>query len=71
MSSKAGDESAKVYLIISHNKFGYAYLNLCQVPRRVSCNKFAGTGSRDLARALVRTLRVFKEWDPEHLCKVL
>ena len=94
ISSKAGDESAKVYLIAestvvrvaafgsrirvwihvsiqSHNKFGYAYMNLGQVARGVSSNKFADAGSRDSARALVCTLRVFKEWDPERLCKVL
>jgi hypothetical protein len=46
-------------------------MNLWQVSSRVSSNKFADAGSRDSARALVCTLGVFKEWDPERLCKVL
>ena len=46
-------------------------MNLRQVSRRMSSNKFADAGSRYSSRGLVRTLRVFKEWDPERLCKVL
>jgi hypothetical protein len=56
---------------MSHNKFGYTYMNLGQVPRRVSSNKFADAGSRDSARALICTLGVFEEWDPKRLCEVL
>lgn len=36
----------------------------------MSSNKFADAGSRDSARALVCTLRVFEEWDPERFCEV-
>jgi hypothetical protein len=52
-------------------EFKSAYMNLWQVPGRVSGDEFADTGRRDTARALIRTLRVFEERNPERLGEIL